>query len=450
MNQRDCEVSTEISSSSMQGNAEMGEEICGKLESAFPINSQDIRHLHCHSKSLNNQAYTMKLLGWMQRRPQNDNKGFVKTSAIGSICTCFPIMLSKEDYSEPKDSSRAARQLQHDSIMMDPPAAIAGEIFPGFLTIGTLAVNDPPTPKFESSNEEIVEEKIGHSNYDFGFVGDELEKFILENFLKPEESETSSWQSQESKGSSRRTSEASIITISNNEGVVEGSDLQQYLLGSLDIVATKENKEKEYSFLDEALRGSRTPYGKSDVSSDKGLKCDMRKHKSPMHQVKKLFKTLQLPSKKLASSNHHAATESLPRKAKFHKCEPSKQRITSANGLQIKQLFYKKVHPEVSRSAKESSIFSMKTNNPTSCHDYRDQHQVAGSYDKTRIYHQASSKSAERNSSGNLTPASKELSKMNMKLTPVGFYSTSSRQEYWIKTDDQFLVLELHPTKRGA
>ncbi|GAB2229770.1 hypothetical protein Drorol1_Dr00014024 [Drosera rotundifolia] len=376
----------------------------------------------------------MKLLGWMQRRPQNDNK-FVKTSAIGSTCTCFPMMLSKEDYSEPKDSSRAAKQLQYDSIMMDPSGAIAGEIFPGFLTIGTLAVNDPPTPKFESSNEEIVEEKIGHSNYDFGFVGDELEKFILENFHKPEESETSSWQSQEKEGSSSRTSEASIITFSNNEGIVEGSDLQQYLLGSLDIVATKENKEKEYSFLDELLQGSRTPNGKSDVSSDKGLKCDMRKHNSRMHQVKKLFKTLQLPSKKLVSSNHHAATESLPKKAKFHK---------------IKQLFYKKVHPEVSRSAKESSTFSMKTNNSTSRHNYRDKHQVAGSYEQTRIYHQASSNSAERNSSGDLAPTRKELSKMNMKLTPVGCCNTSSRQEYWIKTDDQFLVLELHQTERGA
>lgn len=76
-------------------------------------------------------------------------------SYTGNFCTCLSVLPLHDD------------QQSHVEQNTD--------IFQGFLTIGTLGINEPPTPTFAESSDEATEVTANEVK----FINDELEKFLL-------------------------------------------------------------------------------------------------------------------------------------------------------------------------------------------------------------------------------------------------------------------------------
>lgn len=76
-------------------------------------------------------------------------------SYTGNFCTCLSVLPLHDDQQSHVEQN--------------------ADIFQGFLTIGTLGINEPPTPTFAESSDEATEVTANEVK----FINDELEKFLL-------------------------------------------------------------------------------------------------------------------------------------------------------------------------------------------------------------------------------------------------------------------------------
>ncbi|CAA2955105.1 Hypothetical predicted protein [Olea europaea subsp. europaea] len=354
----------------------------------------------------------MKLLGWMHRKLRQNYNEPTKNFTIGNPSTCFSgqvffdgnkyHMETAHTYSRSGHPNKAETVFQEES---SEPFA--------FLAIGTfgseLMDTDPPTPTFFMPFETVTtnEQMEIEENYP------KLINYELEKFLEAEAEEIGD-------DSPKRSSLASIITICN-EGI-EGADseayanavafpLQNSLLGSSihELAWIRVEPDKEKASFEEGFKKNKIvdddPKGKSE-GSEKRAKGNYLKH-----FIKMMMKKLHSTSKDSSVSSIDA-TKSTSLKKKLPK------------GLKI---FHKKVHPEGLITEKQFKLENDMAKNISREHEGG--HQIEKDNGK-RSSQRANIKQHEQNA---------------MKLSSNGLSKGASmvNREHWIRTDTEYLVLEL-------
>ncbi|KAK9678139.1 hypothetical protein RND81_11G190600 [Saponaria officinalis] len=365
----------------------------------------------------------MKLFSWMHRKSKTDIASSFKGSATG-LKSSFD---SQGVYATPNNNYSTLKwQPQNNHYFNDFSAEnyeesntrendeINDEIFPGFLTIGTLSVEtvtDPPTPTFGFTSQDINEEATTNIKHDLNLLSEDLEKFL------------------KAEGEMQRTNklscdkvEPNTITLSDEvkedmcplQGYLLGSSTEQCGPGEID----DKGKTSLHCLFKRRLMMKRKTIGEDEDSGKKAAK----ENKSAYHLTKKV---LQKPPIFCSDVSVGCAVKP-PRKA----TKPNK----------IKSLFHKKVHPEISKAAEEDNGFS--------------------NYENERIIDKSKSGIRKSNKIGcwtSLTNGKKRLSKhdvispadgtkMHSDL-PTKEMAGCSSTEHWINTDDEFFVLELQENK---
>ncbi|KAF1883800.1 hypothetical protein Lal_00012718, partial [Lupinus albus] len=273
------------------------------------------------------------LLQWVHRKLRQNNddpmKDFtlvaiftnslisLKTPISGNPSTCLivqPALQTKGSFScinQPSFLSQESYSRFDYSIEEDKPQeethAVISDIFKGFLTIGTLGAetvtNEPGTPTFcmplENMHAEVTENELKLISY-------ELEKFLVA------EKEESYYES------SKRNSNVSIATLSENLKLINGSEaedygnrslcpLQDYLLGSSIELKEKREVRKERVSLSELFNRTKTT-----VTGDS---TEVKKtHKSAIQIMKKMLKRVNGSSKSTNTSGDDAVFASTNKK----------------------------------------------------------------------------------------------------------------------------------------
>ncbi|KAH1140756.1 hypothetical protein AAZX31_10G282900 [Glycine max] len=355
----------------------------------------------------------MKLLGWMHRKfRQNSAEPFKDLIIGGNSCDeehNYP-KASFGNYKHVKQQSHHQKELRksfdHDEYEEDSAGAMY-ELFHGFLAIGTLGSEASTTPTFAISLENITEKEDEVTENELKLINDELEKVLV---LGEDNDEPSSI-------SCGRSSHGSIITLSGGGGkpaaatLLEGDQsngnavcpLQGYLFGSAielsETTTTVTVAKKEHrTSLGELFQRTKL----AEENNNFGPK---EADKSAMHLMKKKLK------KKMRSSTS-TTVDSASADRKLHK---------------ILHMFHRKVHPENSTSGA----------------------QKCDKYQKKKTMNEGSEEDILM-----IQPKRAELSKENYtrqyKIQPNPFQFTlgceedsSENKEHWIKTDADYLVLEL-------
>lgn len=416
----------------------------------------------------------MKLLGWMHRKfRQNSGEPFAIINGLGHSCTCLSKQTSFDEqlqeqqqfyhpnantYSSKPSSRhnhpRKENLLQKSFVGMDSAiieenveyftydghdsssaaVAISG-FFDGLLNIGTLGLgqhqldSEPETPTFAVEN--VNEKETELTENDLKLINEELEK-VLNADAKREDDRFYCKDSP-----SAKTDNGSTLTLGGStDQVVNGNDggkqtpLQGYLFGSpVDLPA-------------ETTIGSRKEH---------------RPSLGELFQTNKLGEEKKNHNCKEDYHKRHTAGENYKSIKKFLKWRflksstPTAASVSAENKLQkLLQMFSRKVHPESSADTQRSqNTHKNETKNNTS---------KAPSYRSN--YHQGSNaarvvtnedimlfptQSHQTQREGTIT-RDHILSHDNHSNSPpfeVNRSGSSGNREYWIKTDADYLVLEL-------
>ncbi|KAG7555210.1 hypothetical protein ISN44_As11g013680 [Arabidopsis suecica] len=273
------------------------------------------------------------------------------------------------------------------------------DFFDGFLAIGTLGGEtlldeQPATPTFGMSFEDLAIDDADVTENDLKLISNELEKFL--------EAEAKEGHHQPSGRNSDTNTIAS--TIEAIEGLDDEKDnqpmkfpLQEYLFGSLnEFPETKFAGKKERASLGELFQITEVLDENSENIYGKKKKQTSSAHKSAKHLVKKVLKKIHPSSRSSVSGK----TEADSTKKKFQK---------------MVQVFHRKVHPE--ESIMETKIYSSVANPKNS-----KANSIDLTFEKVNPYHEASKRC-------------------------IQYELRSSRSakngEHWIKTDEDYFVLEL-------
>jgi hypothetical protein len=197
-------------------------------------------------------------------------------------------------------------------------SAAISELFHGFLAIGTLGAadqvtsNDPSTPTFAISVENITEKETEVTENDLKLINDELEK-VLGAEVKDDGCNFSSGRN--SHVSTGRSSHGSTITLSGKP--IEGPEtngingtavcpLQGYLFGSaIELSETTPVAKKEHrTSLGELFQMSKMAEDNSGTKWEREeRRSEKEADKSAMHLMKKLLK------KKMLHASSRSTTE---------------------------------------------------------------------------------------------------------------------------------------------
>ncbi|XP_021727500.1 protein LAZY 1-like isoform X2 [Chenopodium quinoa] len=387
----------------------------------------------------------MQLLSWMHRKFQKDATGSLQTLVVGSTCTCLLLKPSANNHGEYKTPSndsiqrwQSRQQCQHhlkefnDENTEEFSENQSPDIFPGFLTIGTLSVesiSEAPTPTFDLPHQLANESGMAEMRYDLKLINEELEKFLKVEAEKEGNTDLS-----------RKNSEASTITLSeevkedeNDYNSVKMYPLQGYLFGSSnELLETKPKEKKEKVSLFELFKKNTIMARNSIKEADKTQKQAAKEIKSSDHLINKMLHPAQISHKISNCFSGHAA-ESFPTTRKLNK---------------INQLFHKKVHPENSKAA-----YAVKDPKVSK---YKYKHKTPNS-SNTRVDSELGSERSKIRCWGALKRGKKHCSKTDMKLpcdAITGNYldlpqrytngeSGDADKEHWINTDEEYFVLEL-------
>ncbi|XP_039035542.1 protein LAZY 1-like isoform X2 [Hibiscus syriacus] len=339
----------------------------------------------------------MKLLGWMLHKLRPTNIEPFKDFTIGNYCAC----LSENSFTEFE-----AKGVEDD--IGDETSAVISRLFHGFLTIGTLGsepiMSEPITPTFATPLENISEEKTEVTENHLKLINDELEKFL--------EAQAEEHGSNES---SRRNSQVSTITLSGKP--VQGTNsqdhgktitcpLQGYLFGSsIDLAETRFEVKKEKASLAELFHRTKI---EEESPTEKCANEEMKNkqnNKPVKHLIKKVLKKI------------HASSVSSISSAK-----ESNSAATNKKLQKVIKLFHRKVHPESSIADRESKMLhGKKTNNAP--------------YSDNKWFPRGLSSTARPQDYKTIS----ELPKYEL----AGLHAATANGEHWIKTDADYLVLEL-------
>ncbi|XP_022740657.1 protein LAZY 1 [Durio zibethinus] len=392
----------------------------------------------------------MKLLGWMQHKLRHSNIEPFKDFTIGNYCTCLSAQSSLNDQESHQKStsgygygygSRYSTQSQQESENSftefevkgvednfgDETSTVISGMFNGFLTIGTLGseqfISEPVTPTFTMSLENITEEKTEVTENDLKLINDELEKFL-----------EAEGEEHESNESSRRNSQVSSITLSGKPmqeangqeyGKTIVCPLQGYLFGSsIELPETRFEVKKEKASLAELFYRTKIAEENPMEKCGKEEMQTKQTNKPVKHLIKKILKKLHASSGSSTSTSSPKEINSVSTKKKLQK---------------VIKLFHRKVHPESSVAERESkNLQRNKMNNAP----YNDGH--GDDYTDGELMHQ--DKDNRWFLQISRSKAGKENYKTISKLPQYGLTgctAASENGEHWIKTDADYLVLEL-------
>ncbi|KAG6651355.1 protein LAZY 1-like [Carya illinoinensis] len=398
----------------------------------------------------------MKLLGWMHRKFRQNNGDPLKDLAIGQPSLDDPQCHQKPNYGNkifkqpPKDhylrrsftGQEEARVEEEELEYEEESSAAISELFHGFLAIGTLGtdqvMNELSTPKFSISIENITENETEVTENDLKLINDELEK-VLGAEVKDDGCNYSSGRT--SHVSAGRSSHGSSITLGGKQ--MEGPEtngngttvcpLQGYLFGSAiewseTAAATTTVAKKEHrTSLGELFQMSKTAEENPGTKFDReDRRTEKEAVKSAMHLMKKLLKKKMLHASSRSST---AATggplDSASAEKKLHK---------------ILQMFQRKVHPENSTAIQKRTKIQKTETKKKVMRKYGDRDSTTGDqvhakeeimlYPKTSL----SKNSIRRYKSQSNLPQFTILNSCS---------DSNGNREHWIKTDADYLVLEL-------
>ncbi|KAF8399996.1 hypothetical protein HHK36_015869 [Tetracentron sinense] len=379
----------------------------------------------------------MKLLGWMHRKFKQNSGEPIKDFAIGQ-----PSIDDQQYYPKPSYGSRSTRHPQRENHLRksfagleaarveeeyfeEEPSAALSELFHGFLAIGTLGsdpdITFPTTPTFAASVENITEKTTEVTENDLKLINDELEKVLVAEAKED-------W----CNDSSGRNSHVSTITLSgkqtegaevNGNGTGTVCPLQGYLFGSsIELPETTVAKKEHRTSLGELFQKSKIAEENATTKCEREDKRGEKEtDKSAMHLMKKMLKPRMLhASSKSSTTAAGATTDSTSAEKKLSK---------------ILHMFHRKVHPESSTVTKKSNKADKyePKNNMTYNGGYNIGDRTHPDEDITIYPRRAIMKEGIRRYKSHSNPPQFALS---------GSDSNGNR-EYWIKTDADYLVLEL-------
>ncbi|XP_039060679.1 protein LAZY 1-like isoform X3 [Hibiscus syriacus] len=408
----------------------------------------------------------MKLLGWMHRKFRQNSSEPLKDFTIGHSCNCLTGHSSVDDqqlYSKPNYGTKPFRPSQRNHIRKsfagieaarvdeedyeEDSSSAMSELFHGFLAIGTLGsdpnIPDPSTPTFAISVENITEKETEVTENELKLINDELERVLGAEAKEEGCNDSSGRNSYVSTGrnshvstgrnshvSTGRSSHGSTITLSGKP--IEGPDsngngttvcpLQGYLFGSaIELSETNTVAKKEHrTSLGELFQ--RTKITEENLGSKyekEEKRTEKEGDKSAVHIMKKMLKKKMLNASRSSTAATGGNIDYASAETKLHK---------------ILHMFHKKVHPEslttTSKHSKPQNIENKEGIFYDGGHENGD-HMLAD--DDIMIYPQRS--------------LSKNIWRYKSQSNPHQFTlscnDSNGNRECWIKTDADYLVLEL-------
>ncbi|GAV83977.1 hypothetical protein CFOL_v3_27422 [Cephalotus follicularis] len=381
-----------------------------------------ISSLYCSTASM--------LLGWMHRKfcqgSIDQRKDFgIGQSSLENHQECYTICGTKFFRQAQRDhqgksfaASEAARVPEE---YCEEESSEISELFHGFLAIGTLGldigITDPSTPTFSLSLENITKKKTEVTENELKFFNDKLQK-VLGTEGKDDGCNDSS--ARNSHVSSGRSSHGSTITLSgkileapesNGNGTVV-CPLQGYLFGSaIELSETTVAKKEHRTSLGELFQRAKIEEQREDKRSDKAA------DKSAAHVLKKLLKKKLIHASRSYTAGTAATADSASAEKKLHK---------------ILHMFHRKVHPEKILTATQKQYKHQRHENKKKI-SYDGGHEILQDEDTVTLPHRALVKETIRCYKSESNPPS----------FTFGGSDSNGNREHWVKTDADYLVLEL-------
>ncbi|KAL2552584.1 hypothetical protein Fot_06203 [Forsythia ovata] len=269
----------------------------------------------------------------------------------------------------------------------------------GFLAIGTFGMEllntDPPTPRFPVPCMNLTNEQTEITNNDLELINYELEKFLEAEAIEI------------ANDSSERSSQASIITLSNKQ--TEGADsegtntvpcpLQNYLFGSLiELAGTGVEAKKEKTSLGELFK-------RNVHHEDPSRKCE-----GPEKEARGRYVTRFM--KKVVKNFHSTSSSTVSSKGDAAESISIKRKLSKAL-----KVFCTKVYPEEMTAKQFMKLQKGKIKNIS----HEGGYQIEGG-NKNKKLAQAANIKNEKNT-------------MKLFSNGVGKNTSSVNREHWIKTD---------------
>ncbi|XP_024017643.1 protein LAZY 1 [Morus notabilis] len=411
----------------------------------------------------------MKLLCWMHRKFRQNTNEALKALVIGQSSIDDQQYFTKPNYG---NTTRPLKQVQRDNYNNnnnlrksfngledqedyedhEESSDAISDLFHGFLAIGTLGSNDqinitdhPATPTFSISVENITEKETEVTENELKLINDELEKVLSAEAPDDGFNEYSSGRN--SHVSNGRSSHGSIITLSGKAdqdgNTTAVCPLQGYLFGSAielsETTTTVVQAKKEHrTSLGELFQRSKVVEesngggGKNDkdmIHQEKMMRSEKEGDKSAMNMMKKKLKKKMLHASSRTGGTTTTAGgggpgDPAPTETKLHK---------------ILHMFHRKVHPETSATVLKSSKRQKNEQKKKTTHEYggagNNGGQVHPDHEDIILCPQRALFLKQK--------IRRYRSQSNPPQFTFGSIDSNGNREQWIKTDADYLVLEL-------